>query len=160
MSEKTLGPQGSRMLKELSLLLPLAVPGSLESPEGTSTFSECLSSTLWFDRQWLDNSGPVTNFVSGTRAYDAIAQFSTFSTILPPNSPMCHSKETERVLHSATSWHTGGVNGSFYDGSVRFIADSINCGNLMSGKIKSNGPSDFGAWGAMGSINGGESDSL
>lgn len=36
------------------------------------------------------------------------------------------------------------------DGSVRFVTDSINTGNLALGLVKS-GNSNYGVWGAMGS---------
>lgn len=160
MSEKTLGRLTSRMLKESSLAMPSITTSHEESPEGTSGYSACLSASLRLDRQWLDAAGSVINCISGVRAYDAIPQYAVFSTILPPNSPMCQYEMDRRIVHSATSWHSGGVNAAFYDGSVRFIPDTIDCGNLDGGVIKCKGSSDFGIWGALGTINGGESASL
>ncbi len=45
------------------------------------------------------------------------------------------------------------------DGSVRFISDSIDTGNqaVFQGNT---GPSMYGVWGALGSINGGEVNNL
>jgi prepilin-type N-terminal cleavage/methylation domain-containing protein/prepilin-type processing-associated H-X9-DG protein len=85
---------------------------------------------------------------------------SIFSTVLPPNSPSCAENVQPKygqVLMSATSHHTGGVNVSMCDGSVHFIADTIDYGNNASrvNGVKS-GPSSFGVWGAMGSADGGE----
>ncbi|MCL2745310.1 MAG: DUF1559 domain-containing protein, partial [Planctomycetaceae bacterium] len=60
---------------------------------------------------------------------------------------------------------SGGVNVGLGDGSVRFISDTIN--NITSGltaapviKKAGAGPSEFGVWGALGSISGGESNAL
>jgi prepilin-type processing-associated H-X9-DG protein len=56
------------------------------------------------------------------------------------------------------SYHPGGVNALFGDGSVRFINDTIDAGNANSAYVTS-GQSPFGVWGAMGSRSGGESKS-
>ncbi|MDR0522798.1 MAG: DUF1559 domain-containing protein, partial [Planctomycetaceae bacterium] len=58
---------------------------------------------------------------------------------------------------SATSNHTAGVNAGLGDGSVRFISDAVDTGTLDAGITFFNGPSNYGVWGALGSINGGES---
>lgn len=162
-SEKTLGKANSRSIKESSLVLPFAVPAYDASPEETGSPADCLKASLRTGRKgnfWDDSAGFVETNNSGVRAYDANAQYATFSTILPPNSPMCHHSADGRVLHSATSYHANGVNVAFYDGSVRFISDKINSGDFVSAKIKSKGPSDFGVWGALGSINGEEKTPL
>ncbi|MDR1142182.1 MAG: DUF1559 domain-containing protein [Planctomycetaceae bacterium] len=87
----------------------------------------------------------------------------SFHTILPPNSPSCGSYSADFTkiyfLLSATSNHTGGVVAGFCDGSVRFVSETVNCGdlNLPASNI---GQSNYGVWGAAGSIDGGESKSL
>jgi hypothetical protein len=91
-----------------------------------------------------------------------------FSTILPPNSPSCisHNSGVEvesRTLNSASSQHSGDiVQNVFVDGSVRVISNMVDTGNLLDatlGKLKDSGESNFGVWGSLGSINGGESKS-
>jgi len=109
--------------------------------------------------------GKGYNFADGRPA----AAF--FQTILPPNSPSCGN--TRRAgnpgqghgINSASSNHTGGVNIGMADGSVQFVSNTIDCGNQQYGALATDlepmsGPSPFGVWGAMGSINGGESKSM
>ena len=93
-----------------------------------------------------------------------------FQTILPPNSPSCNeglaNPGWSRGYYSASSNHTGGVNLAMGDGSVQFVSSTINCartgtdGQNYNGWVQPSGASPFGVWGALGSINGGESDSL
>ncbi len=80
-----------------------------------------------------------------------------FTTVLPPNSPSClfGSSVLGPGIVSATSYHPGGVNRLNADGSVEFTSDTIDSGQLGSPEVHG-GPSPYGAWGALGSINGGE----
>jgi hypothetical protein len=87
-----------------------------------------------------------------------------FSTVLPPNSPSCIASvgvfEGGWGIYSAQSNHMGGVNGVLFDSSVRFISDTIDFGPANSEYIRTDGPSPFGVWGAMGTPDGGESGGL
>ena len=52
-----------------------------------------------------------------------------FTPSLPPNDPIPDCSQVDHVyagVHVARSYHAGGVNASFADGSVRWIASSIN----------------------------------
>jgi hypothetical protein len=93
-----------------------------------------------FGTRWGDGRGP-----------------SSFATILPPNSPSCIGATgvnySSRSLMSASSYHSGGVNGTIGDGSVRFISETINAGDNTKTPV-TGGQSPYGAWGALGSING------
>ena len=96
---------------------------------------------------------------AGLRWADALTGYTTFSTILPPNSPSCYLNAEGRAMMSATSNHTGGVNAVRFDGSVGFVSDTISA--ITAGRPNSlavaSGMSPYGVWGAIGSINGGES---
>ena len=80
-----------------------------------------------------------------------------FNTILPPNSPHCLPENwgDSWSLTSASSNHPGGVNVLKGDGSVLFISDSINVGNTSAPEPAS-GPSPYGVWGALGTMQGRE----
>ncbi len=92
-----------------------------------------------------------------------------FSTNLPPNSLTCSFGYSPfgPVMGGVSSFHPGGANCAMMDGSVRFIRDDIDTGNLMVSRsriLETNqaveGKSTYGVWGALGSINGGEPASL
>jgi len=98
----------------------------------------------------------------------------TFSTVLPPNAPSCAGQNNDTLFITASSYHPGGANVAFGDGSVRFAPDSIDHGTITQtlgrahgwgeilgqNQILYRGPSTFGVWGALGSRAGGESASL
>jgi hypothetical protein len=58
------------------------------------------------------------------------------------------------------------VNVAIGDGSIQFVSSTINCARTgtpgldFDGNNQPTGLSPFGVWGALGSINGGESDSI
>lgn len=83
-----------------------------------------------------------------------------FNTILPPNSPSCTddsnvNADSVNIVLPASSRHTGGVNVGISDGSVRFVSQSIDTGNLNITQPDS-GASNYGAWGSLGSKSGGD----
>jgi prepilin-type N-terminal cleavage/methylation domain-containing protein/prepilin-type processing-associated H-X9-DG protein len=87
-----------------------------------------------------------------------------FNTILPPNAPTCVNDDNVNAdsngsLLPASSYHPNGVNALMADGSVKFIAQNINTGNLALPPVFS-GKSPYGVWGALGSTDGRETASL
>ena len=101
----------------------------------------------------------------GFRWGDAAPVFSLFSTILPPNSPNCNHGNNGDLRHpmliSASSLHPGGVVCGIADGTARFISETIDAAlTAADDRCVEAGPSPFGIWGALGSIEGGESVAL
>ena len=81
-----------------------------------------------------------------------------FSTVLPPNSIGCKGASSEwgeDHVMPPDSYHPGGVNAALADGSVRFISDTIDTGNLAAPEV-GGGPSPYGVWGALGTRMSGE----
>lgn len=91
---------------------------------------------------------------------DAQPMYNAFNTVLPPNGPACGDGgrygDTHHMVIPPASRHTGGVNTVFADGSVHFISENVDTGNLNARQPMS-GKSRYGVWGALGSKDGGES---
>lgn len=100
----------------------------------------------------------------GAHWADGAAGPGMFSTILPPNSPNCAIGGNEAVdgFFSAGSYHPGGTQVAFADGSVQFITDTIDVGDLTqtppSSQDRQPRKSPFGVWGALGTRAGEESN--
>ena len=110
--------------------------------------------------------GTATNYVTsvqtknyqGHRFTDGRGVRNLFVTAIAPNGPSCMQNygDWHYGYYTASSYHPGGVNVAMADGSVAFISDSIETGDPTRSPVRA-GPSPYGVWGALGTINGGES---
>ena len=128
--------------------------------DGRAKPAACLTESRRADDPTQLNSG--TDTWRGLLWTDGRSVNSAFTTILPPNSPVCihtwpNIENMAWGVFSPQSNHSGGVNVGMGDGSVRFISDTIDCGSPNSYAVTS-GKSPFGVWGALGSPAGGETD--
>ncbi|NNJ25272.1 DUF1559 domain-containing protein [Alienimonas chondri] len=86
-----------------------------------------------------------------------------FMTILPPNGPSCATGNWGGArygysgggIYTAGSYHSGGVQVTLADGSVKFISETVDAGDPSLPNATS-GPSNYGTWGALGTRSGGE----
>ncbi len=117
-----------------------------------------IPSTFWGQMgAWRGN-----RWTQGTPAFTAV------NTVLPPNSASCtvagYPSDLEWGIYSASSYHPGGAHVVLGDIATKFITDTIDTGNLMAPapnfESRNNifGKSPYGAWGALGTRNGGEPD--
>jgi prepilin-type N-terminal cleavage/methylation domain-containing protein/prepilin-type processing-associated H-X9-DG protein len=145
------------------------ITGNGESPDTTLDLTDCISKK---SGSKYTSGTSVNQDRTGTRLFDSFVEYSGFITILPPNGPSCYRDGMDdeaqgngnpyhSVMITANSNHNNGVNVALADGSVKFVTESINCGNVTSAtRCVTGGASPFGIWGAMGSINGEEAVQL
>ena len=98
--------------------------------------------------------GVTTYAQKGRRWANANYACTNFSAILPPNAPSCSSSNDDLGARSAMitagSAHAGGANVVMLDGSVHFISDTIDAGDMTwANQDGYRGKSMHGVWGAM-----------
>ena len=113
----------------------------------------------------VSNGGRYTDWSAVKGKFSSVWQdgqpeINSFYTILPPNGPSCIDNNSGTAdgnvnLMTASSFHTGGAQALLADGSVRFISENINTGNLGA-STGLGGQSPYGVWGALGTKKGGE----
>jgi prepilin-type processing-associated H-X9-DG protein len=108
-------------------------------------------------------AGSLVQARFGIAWQDANPMYVSFNTVFPPNAASCAdggiNGDSVHLIIPPASRHSGGVNATFGDGSVRFISSNIDTGNLNA-RQRISGPSVYGVWGALGSRSGGEVASL
>ena len=123
--------------------------------------SICLEARDPLNRTQLDaTKGTIADSRRGGLLGIGRTAYSGFSAVLPPNSPSCVVAGNYNTgsfnVGSASSNHTGGVSIGLFDGSVQFVSDTIDT-NGSTSPSKYSGTSPYGVWGALGTVNGGES---
>ncbi len=102
---------------------------------------------------------------------DGLGLNTGFSTVFPPNGPNMHRNGAtgatgEGGFFTVGSRHQGGAHVVMGDGAVKFVTDSIESGNLnqrpigVSGGPAAGSMSNYGLWGALGSVGAKESRSI
>ncbi|MFI4876012.1 MAG: DUF1559 domain-containing protein [Blastopirellula sp. JB062] len=105
----------------------------------------------WINNQFTGYTATTAidrNRAPGSRWADGMMAIASFNTTLPPNSAVCADFAGLQGVIPPKSMHTGGVNLVLGDGSVRFISENIDAGNLAH--PSRSGPSKSGVWGALG----------
>jgi prepilin-type N-terminal cleavage/methylation domain-containing protein/prepilin-type processing-associated H-X9-DG protein len=133
-----------------------------------ASYSPLSCRAYWVGNQYAATASPFNQDTSpGYRWGDGTAFFAAFTTILPPNTASCLLGDPNWAsggghfapgIWTPSSEHTGGVNAARCDGSVSFISQSIDTGNLatVAPAMTGGGLSPYGVWGSLGTKAGGE----
>jgi hypothetical protein len=145
MAERVLGAPGTRNILGQSAF---NVTGGIDT-------NPVLCQATAANRQYVSGTS-ISTWGSGSLWAFGHAAQAAVTTVLPPNSPSCWPNNSDNPsgvwgIFSATSLHTGGVHVLMGDGAVRFISENISCGNYGVAPTP-----NFGVWGALGTIAGGE----
>ena len=142
-----------------------AVKGGSHSPAGFYTGDlDCHPDVCMNNSRRPDDPNTLVSGCDTWRGnfYQDGRSWNNFHTVLPPNAPSCQATATGNwgAIYPPNSYHSGGVNVGMADGSVRFVSDTIDCGDLTVTSTQCVGKSPYGVWGAMGTPSGGETVSL
>lgn len=152
MSERTVGQQGLNVLDGGTVV-------GIGSNFRNNNPSEC-ATRVGAGKRYV--AGTNVRHWAGLRWTDGAPAFTGCTTVLGPNKASCtqNTWDGEDGIYEPMSRHAGGVQVLFGDGAVRFIAESIDTGNTTlpppDAPGGTFGPSPYGVWGSMGSINGGD----
>jgi prepilin-type N-terminal cleavage/methylation domain-containing protein/prepilin-type processing-associated H-X9-DG protein len=155
LSEAAIGIAGSRDIK--SGLAAGVTFGTAPYPP-----SDCMSQSDGF----TITSAAVNTVNGGNKGHrwvDSNPGHTCFFAVMPPNSVSCTATAGSSILDnptvvSASSFHESGATVAMCDGSVRFITDNVDTGNLSASRPHKAGKSRsvYGVWGAIGTRDCGE----
>ncbi|MDR2345673.1 MAG: DUF1559 domain-containing protein [Planctomycetaceae bacterium] len=147
----------------------IAYMGSaLQGPAGYGLPANCFNNAIDPTSRSIKSTYVANNAWRCGRHLHATPCYIAFGTVIPPNGPSCAAANDDSNwgYFSAQSYHTGGVNTGFLDGSTHFISDSIDT-NGMPTQLSNNastggdvGKSVMGVWGGLGTIDGNETVSI
>lgn len=152
-SERVIAPAGQQMQVSVRWGIATEVEGIEVAPLGTMNL---------FDGGYLKMQRPLD--MSGMMWANGRLPFGGITTVSPPNGPAALGPNGAVIggrrcfdwgVIPPSSFHPGGVNLLLADGSAQFISETIDCGNLTVAEA-TEGPSEYGVWGALGSIQGDE----
>ncbi len=127
----------------------------------SSSVADCLARKSTTNPKLLTGNTRVDFRPTTGRAWDGRPYFTGFATMVAPNGPSCtwSNPDGNEMMGTLQSYHTGGGQVARADGSVTFISESIDTGNIAfvdPFDTNVNGPSPWGVWGSMGSMAGGD----
>jgi prepilin-type N-terminal cleavage/methylation domain-containing protein len=149
LSEAGIGISGSRDVRS-GLAASVTLGAAPTAP------SDCLSQSDGY----TITSADVTTVANGNKGQmwvDGNPGNTCFFTVQPPNTVSCTATAGSSALNSptyvsASSFHESGVTIAMCDGSVRFITNNIDTGDLSAARPNKSGraASVYGVWGAIG----------
>jgi len=138
------------------------------SPLNKRTFGQNVSTNIPSDclaladgDRWV--AGTLVKGRMGTSLWDGQAERCGMTTIISPNGPSCSNDanpnaDSTNPFVTPSSNHVGGVQVVMCDGSVRFISENIDSGDMTIATPGNNSTqaSPYGTWGALGTRSAGE----
>jgi prepilin-type N-terminal cleavage/methylation domain-containing protein/prepilin-type processing-associated H-X9-DG protein len=147
---------------------PVKISGVTDGTSNTAAFSEIAHGLL----SKSDGSFNCWNWWTSGNLGDTMYSHFYPINVQKKAANFTGNDQADAFVNSASSFHPGGINVAFCDGSVRFIKESIDCWNFNPATglpqgvtMAGGGPntpfalavgSKVGVWQALASINGGE----
>jgi type II secretory pathway pseudopilin PulG len=150
LAEAVVGDGSSNVLGGVATKSGITKPADCSGLAGSGSFNPVASGDTASGRRWGDGADISTAFFA----------------VLPPNSVTCFGAASvvDTALPSAGSYHANGAFVAMCDGAVTFVNDAVSAGDPNTTFNNSpynydwKGNSQWGVWGALGSIAGGEAN--